>query len=428
MPTINFALRDNKSQKETPISYLINYSNKEKFKGSTKLKIIPKYWKQSKNQVSKISHDENNKREKVNYKINQFKLFVEDKFLLYKDVNDFSEFKTLIKNDIDIYLGNKKTVKKKVKKVTFYAAIDKFIEQSKGRINEKRGTKLTQCTINEYKRTLKKLKEFEKDTNYTITFETINLDFYFGFKEYLEENDYALNTIGKYIKTVRTFMNYVNEQGFTNNLSYKSKLFKVPTELSEQIYLNEKELKKIIDLDLSDNPILNNARDLFIIGAYTGLRVSDFNNLTKDKINIYKGEKVFNLYVQKTGEYLSIPIHPIIETILTKYNNDLPKKMKTQDINDCLLEIGKLAGINKRVKSKITKGGKVIEKTQYKYERIKNHCSRRSFCTNAYIKGMPVLDIMAISGHKSLKTFMNYVKISIDDRAVKIANSSFFKT
>ena len=62
-----------------------------------------------------------------------------------------------------------------------------------------------------------------------------------------------------------------------------------------------------------------------------------------------------------------------------------------------------------------------------KYDLIKNHTARRSFCTNAYIAGMSTLDIMAISGHSSEKTFLNYIKISADERAVKIAENPFFQ-
>jgi len=40
---------------------------------------------------------------------------------------------------------------------------------------------------------------------------------------------------------------------------------------------------------------------------------------------------------------------------------------------------------------------------------------------------MSTLDIMAISGHKSERTFLNYIKITADERAVKIAENSFFK-
>lgn len=424
MSDVRFLIRNKKSNNPVSITYDISMSRKLRLRGATKFKIKPKYW-DFKNQKVRNLAEISSIKDSINNKLSNFKSFVLDAINEHKLSTD-DELALLLKKDIDIYFG-KIIVEKKIP-TTFYQAIDKFIQQSKGRIIERTGKPISKGTIREYERTLNHIKDFEKIKKYKISFKTINLDFYFAFKEYLEDIDFALNTIGKTIKTIKIFMNHVTEQGLNINLSYKSKLFIVPTEYSEQIYLNETELKKIIDLDLSNNSMLNNARDLFIIGAYTGLRVSDFNVLTKENIHVYKSQRVFKLHVKKTGDYLPIPIHPIIEEILLKYDGNTPKKMKHQDINDSLCEIGKLAEINKKITANITKGGKTTTATKYKYEMIKNHTARRSFCTNAYKSGMDAMDIMAISGHKSFKTFMNYIKIGKDDRALKIAQSAFFNS
>ena len=238
------------------------------------------------------------------------------------------------------------------------------------------------------------------------------------------------HTLKKSILTpcfIKVFMNEATERGVNRNLTYKSKHFVKPTEKSEQIYLNEKELKSIIDLDLSVNEQLEQARDLFIIGAYTGLRVSDFNILTKNNIHEHKGKRVFKITQQKTNEDLSIPIHPEVEKILKKRDGNPPNKMPHQKINDFLETIGEKAKINEIITTKITKGGKITTKMTAKNKMIKNHTARRSFCTNAYLSGMNTLDIMAISGHQSEKTFLNYIKVSNDERAIKIADNDFFK-
>ena len=57
---------------------------------------------------------------------------------------------------------------------------------------------------------------------------------------------------------------------------------------------------------------------------------------------------------------------------------------------------------------------------------IGTHTARRSFCTNAYLSKMPVIDIMALSGHTTEKEFYNYIKVTPQERAVKIADSAFF--
>lgn len=427
MATFNYKLRDNKSTKATSINYYISLGRGCRLRGATQYSILPKYWNEESQEVRKIS-DISKKRVEINKWLREFKKWSEDEIdNLKKTYISNNKLKTALKHSIDIKL--QKIVIKEKEVLSFYSFVEKFAEQSKGRIIEKTGKPISSRTIQDYNTVLEHIKTFENEEEYKITFDTINLDFYYAFKDYLEneKNNYSLNTIGKYFKIIKVFMNEATEQGLNINLSYKSKHFVKPTEKSEQIYLNEKELEKIIKLDLSENQELEQARDLFIIGAYTGLRVSDFNGLTKENIHVHKGTRVFRLYQQKTNQYLPIPIHPIVETILKSRNGNPPKKMPSQRINDLLETIGEKARISEIITTKKTKGGKQETKMIAKYKMIKNHTARRSFCTNAYLSGMNTLDIMAISGHNSEKTFLNYIKVSKDERAIKIADTAFFK-
>lgn len=253
------------------------------------------------------------------------------------------------------------------------------------------------------------------------------MDFYYLFIEYLESLDFSLNTIGKFIKQIKVFMNAATEENLNTNLSYRNRRFIKPSATSTDIYLSEIELKTIIDLDLTKEPKLDQARNLFIIGAYTCFRVSDFNSLSKENIYEYEGKRFFRIIVKKTGKYLPIPIHPEVEKILKKYDGNLPKKMPDQHINLALKKIGIKAKLNEEITIIKIKGGKKIIEKKKKHQMITNHTARRSFCTNAYKAGMPTIDIMAISGHTSEKVFLNYIKITADERAIKIAENPFFK-
>ena len=62
-----------------------------------------------------------------------------------------------------------------------------------------------------------------------------------------------------------------------------------------------------------------------------------------------------------------------------------------------------------------------------KYEMIKTHTARRSFCTNAYLLGMDSLDIMALSRHKTEANFLKYIKVTGKERAKRIAKHKFFQ-
>lgn len=57
---------------------------------------------------------------------------------------------------------------------------------------------------------------------------------------------------------------------------------------------------------------------------------------------------------------------------------------------------------------------------------ISIHTGRRSFCTNAFLEGIPVLSIMDVTGHKSEKTFLKYIKASTRDRLDQILKTGIF--
>ena len=43
-----------------------------------------------------------------------------------------------------------------------------------------------------------------------------------------------------------------------------------------------------------------------------------------------------------------------------------------------------------------------------------------------YLMKIPIIDIMAITGHTTEKEFYKYIRITPKERAVKIANNAFF--
>ena len=63
---------------------------------------------------------------------------------------------------------------------------------------------------------------------------------------------------------------------------------------------------------------------------------------------------------------------------------------------------------------------KTIEEIRPKYAWITSHTCRRSFCTNEFLAGTPVDLIMKISGHKSLRDFYRYIRISQEEAGQKI--------
>ena len=80
-------------------------------------------------------------------------------------------------------------------------------------------------------------------------------------------------------------------------------------------------------------------------------------------------------------------------------------------------EVGRLAGINDNEVITKTIGGKLTSESLPKNELISSHTGRRSFCTNMYKRGLPTLMIMSISGHKTEKSFLKYIKVRQEEHA-----------
>ncbi len=190
------------------------------------------------------------------------------------------------------------------------------------------------------------------------------------------------------------------------------------SESTDSIYLNEKELSDIQLLDLSEHPRLERVRDLFLIGCWTGLRFSDFSNITADNI---KGDFI-EIETKKTAEPVVIPLHPVVKVIMRKYAdqfpNSLPPSISNVKMNQYLKELGeRLDILHVKVQTSITKGGKLVTTTKQKYQLLTTHTARRSFATNLFLDGLPPTTIMKITGHRTEKAFQRYIKITPTENA-----------
>ena len=280
----------------------------------------------------------------------------------------------------------------------------------------------TEGTKKTYRRVEKDLQEYQERHKVKLTFDRIDVDFHTSYIKDLKASNYAPNTIGVRIKILKTFMNEAYERDLHKNLDYQKRMFAKPNEETKAVYLNAEELNIIYNLNLSKNTTLDNVRDWFLIGAYTGLRFSDLGKLTKDNLT----KSTIEITTQKTDTSVSIPMHPIVSNILNKHNNSLPRLMSNAKFNMYIKEVAELAKINEPILIEQTKGNLKTKQTVSKHTLISAHTARRSFATNAFIAGVPPIQIMKLTGHKTEASFMKYIKISNEENAKKLQLHSFF--
>lgn len=404
----NFYLKEPNSEEETLIYLFFSFDNK-RLKYSTGELVHPKFWN---------SEDQ---RVRATKKFSDHKTINDRLDKIQADVK--SVYRTLLTDEIPITVNLlRKELNKVVKniaeeKTSFFGFVNKYIQESKG---VKAGS-----TIKTYDSFNNLLNDYCKDKHRKLDFEDIDLEFYNSFIGYLtNDKKLAQNTIGTKIKILKLFMNEATERGLNNNLEFKKKKFKRVSEETDKIYLKKDELDKIYSYDYSNKKHLERVRDLFIIGCFTGLRFSDFAQLKKE--NFIDGN-VIRIRTQKTNETVVIPLHKFVKEIIEKYEGNIPEPLTNQKMNEYLKIIGDNAGINELVETSITKAGKLEKETTEKFNLITTHTARRSFASNLYLADVPAITIMKITGHKTERSFMRYIRITQEENANKLLNHDFFK-
>ena len=298
------------------------------------------------------------------------------------------------------------------KKLSFYEFVEEYTELSK---NSKKKT-----TINEYGYTMKSLKEFEKYKHRRIDWDTIDMKFYDAYMDFqYNVKGNSQNLFGKRIKTVKTFLNAAYERGDNKHLMYRG--FEVLQTETDAIYLTEKEIDKIYNLDLKNNQRLERVRDLFVVECLTGVRYGDLMKITKE----YIFKDSIKIKVSKTGQVLHTLLLPTTTKILKKYNFILPK-ISNSNYNKYIKEVGKIAGINESITKDTQKSGKAVSFKRKKYQLITTHTARRSFATNMYKRGYSPVQIMSITGHKKESTFLKYIRIT-NEESVRMISLDYNK-
>ena len=295
---------------------------------------------------------------------------------------------------------------------------NQYIEHIKTKINPTTGKLLDPKTITRFIYTSNHIKQVEEHLNLKFRISDIDLEFCNKFIQYHKEvNKYGNTVINKSLKQIKQVINSAKSKGIIVNPEIESSSFTIKKDEVIDTYLNETEIDLIYNYDLSDNKRLDNVRDLFITGLWTGLRISDLKrinsfDMSHNRIKISETEK--------TDTFVEIPIHPQLKQILEKRESVLPE-ISDQRFNEYVKELCELVGINE-----VILGGLRNPETNRKekgnfpkFKLISSHTCRRSFVSNHYGK-LDDKTIMAITGHKSHSQFLDYVKTSKREHADKL--------
>lgn len=273
--------------------------------------------------------------------------------------------------------------------------------------NESKETPTLLSYIKDFKRnyenasTVKKLGSVIsriKDYSPNVEVSCVDINWLNSYSTFMKSLNYSPSSINKDIQLIKQILRHAdnNDINITRNV-FNSKSLKTSTITH---YLNENELELVFSYK-TPNKALENTRRLFLIGATTGLRVSDLMKIKT--FNITNG--MIELTTTKTSQNIIIPIDPRVSDFIAEV-----KPLAHPVFNRNLKKLFKVIGLNEITKGYI-KG--IDNKRQLgmhpKYKLLTSHSMRRTFATNLYGK-LPTMVIMAITGHTTEKSFLTYIK------------------
>jgi len=268
---------------------------------------------------------------------------------------------------------------------------------------------------NQYKKFIETLVEYETVIGEKLQLRTTTKKDIEGFIDWLETENYQTSTIERNIGRLRFFFNRATELNMEVTQAFKERIYFEPDDI-ESVYLNNEEIQSIIDKDFSYDYELNVAKQNFLLGLHTGLRISDFLKL--DTTNISDGN--FTIKTKKTKAKVVIPIHPVVEEIMKDNFGCLPQKISSSDFNKHIKTICQVCDIDNLVYGKVFDKDLKRKKVGYyqKYLLISSHVCRRSFATNFSGVEKDVLNSVLgwsktskMSSHYNKKSGVDYAEI-----------------
>ena len=383
-----FTLKEPNKDNET-IIYIRYYVKKENnyFKISSGLSIHPKDWSKE-NRLPKL------KRGGDSYKNRRI---TDELIKLNEKLN-----KAIDSHGSDLTIGHLKQHFSKKKEDLIYVE-DFWSAFIKHKIELQ---EVEKETIQKYNVVFLKFKEFQLKYKVKYKLADLNNDFYSLFISYLRKHHKLYdNTLHRYFNFFKSCLLWVEKKGYKLNTDYKN--YSIKKHDTNDVHLTEEELKLLEEVELTGSK--ERARDLFLIGAYTGQRFSDYSIF--ERADVREGAIVKK--AKKTKVTSFIPLHSKLQKLLDKYEWKLPK-ISSQKFNIRIQQVCKELEINDSIKKVSYMGKNVKEEIFPKWKLIGSHTARRTFITLMSERGMPDHQLMQIAGIKDAKTLQKYKKFNLN--------------
>ncbi|MBT4706259.1 MAG: hypothetical protein HOA37_10305 [Flavobacteriales bacterium] len=262
-------------------------------------------------------------------------------------------------------------------------------------------------TVGHYIRLKGLLKNFQSNLEWS----DLTDQFYQRFCEYCEDDGHSLAYIGKHITYIKAVLNLAVDERIEAAIRVNTRNWKAYNTIKRVTTLSYDELQSLYDLDLSEEPSLDKARNLFYFACWYAFRPSDFTklggaNIEEDSIVIRARKTSRNSALK---EDLILPLVTPINKLMDRIGG-VPDTVSAQYMNRLLPVLGERLGMIQPITINEQKLDGSITTFQVKrFERLKCQSARKTFASNYEEFGLTKKVAMSITGHKTEEAFNHYV-------------------
>ena len=174
-------------------------------------------------------------------------------------------------------------------------------------------------------------------------------------------------------------------------------------------FLQKGDVMKLMAMSMNDKEA-ELARLMFIFSCFTGLAISDMENLKYKHIQTAAdGQKYIRKERQKTKVEFIVPLHPIAEAIINQCKTEQERSEERQTVkekgNDFIFHCACSRSV---MSAKLSIVGKACGIRQ----RLSYHVARHTFGTMSLSAGIPIESIAKMMGHASISSTQIYAQVT----------------
>lgn len=274
----------------------------------------------------------------------------------------------------------------------------------------------------------KMLQRFAREARQTLEMARVDRAWFDAFTRWAYAQGYAKGSVGLYITRIKATIKDAMQRRLVDvdYLAIKSVAVRTKKGETNKLYLEPEEVEALAAIDFTKLPPytepnitgfaigparLQRAADVIVANCATGTRHSDLGKITAQNVKTIMGKKYIEVVTQKKKARVLIPVFGPLLEILERYKYALPNISKSE-----MIAAGRavlhLAGVDRQVAYRNTKGGKLNTFYLPIWQRFASHVCRRTFARTAYIEDPSLLPhIQMILGHETEEQTKDYMDL-----------------